>query len=390
MRRAPPALGLLLALFAVGCRGAPPAPVDAAMADLAQPGDLSAGELGAPVFAELAFAGCPKVVMVEGRLRCTGPAPLELTLVSIVPPGIESWTWTLAGAAPPTSKSPAPSVRYVAPGTYAVKLVASGPSGTAPAEGEVVVTPAGLAAPCNDDIQCAPLACLCAMPPDGGAGCGGLSGFCTRSCAGASCGVGEVCADLSRSAAHDAQVGALPWRHPICLPACVATADCRPGFVCRALPALPAPGIAGGPFTWRRGCFSGLLGDVGASCADAEGKPAPTTCITGECAVLGARDLCTLGCAKDPCPAEAACATFTGDAAHPICLARCDQAHPCADPLLACQSQNSEGALGFVLPPVDKSASVCAPRRCMKPADCVPAGMCGGGGDGGVMGFCTL
>ena len=52
--------------------------------------------------------------------------------------------------------------------------------------------------------------------------------------------------DLSRSAAHDAQVGNVPWRHPICLPSCAAAADCRPGFVCRELPVLAAGAVTGG------------------------------------------------------------------------------------------------------------------------------------------------
>jgi len=122
---------------------------------------------------------------------------------------------------------------------------------------------------------------------------------------------------------------------------------------------------------------------VGARCIGPDGAPAPTTCVTGVCAPLGARDLCTLGCASDPCPPEAACATFAVDQQHPLCLARCDMAHPCDDPLLACQAAGAPGPYGFTVPMNEPmGATFCAPKRCAVAGDCAPSGMCDGP-DGG-------
>jgi hypothetical protein len=359
---------------------------DGSVPDLPLPVDLAGGETAAPIFAELTFSGCATLDVATGRPRCTGTAPLNLGLVPIVPAGIASWLWTMPGGTPDSSKSSSPKVRFDLPGSYPVTLVCGGASGSATADGEVEVLPAPLAAPCSEDAQCDSGTCLCAPGSDGGQACPGAlgDGLCTRSCAGTSCGAGQVCADLSRSAAHDAQVGAQPWRHPICLPSCLTDVDCRPGFSCRELPTLAMGGVAGGPFVWANGCFAdGVLASVGESCISPGGDPDPTRCTTGQCANLGARDLCTLSCANDACPKSAACATFAGDQQDPLCLARCDMTHPCADPLLGCQLAGGVGQFAFTVgmaePP---GTTLCAPKRCTGAMDCAPAGMCDGP-DGG-------
>ncbi len=368
--------------FAVGC-GDATAPPDAPVADLGASLDLASGEMVAPVFTELTFVGCARLEVVEGRPRCTGEAPLTVTLVPLTPPGTDSYLWAAEGGTPDTSKAPSPSVRFAAPGSYTVTLTAGGPSGSATATGEVEVVPASLGQRCQADAQCASSQCLCAGG-DGGACPGALAGgFCSRLCGGAGCAPGDVCADLSRSAAGDAVVGAAPWRHPICLPGCVSDGDCRPGFYCHEVPSLPPGGVAGGPFTWRKACFADLLGAVGERCVGADGAPDPTSCVTGRCAPLGARDVCTLDCNDAPCPPEAACAAFAGDPQHPLCLARCDMAHPCTDPLLACAAAGGPGPFGFTVPMNEPmGATFCAPKRCDAQADCAPAGDCSGP-DGG-------
>src|SRR5262249_44866770 len=151
-----------------------------------------------------------------------------------------------------TSKAISPSVTYGTPGTYAVTLAAGGPAGTTTATGTVIVSAGVTGSPCLDDTDCdagAGLFCVC-KPGEVGCVAALALGFCSRSGAGGVCNTGEVCADLTRGGAYvpssgaDAGVSSEVWRRALCLPGCVAPADCRTGFLCRELPALPAGGVA--------------------------------------------------------------------------------------------------------------------------------------------------
>src|SRR6185369_12203445 len=129
--------------------------------------------------------------------RCTGPAPLELTLVPITE-GITDYIWSAPGATPASSMAISPVVRYDASGSYSVTLVAGGPAGSVMAVGTVLATAGALGDPCGRSEDCEPtLSCLCA----GGAGCPPAlaGGVCTRAC-GAGCGAGAECVDLGRAA----------------------------------------------------------------------------------------------------------------------------------------------------------------------------------------------
>jgi hypothetical protein len=392
-----PVAGCLPTLLALGCGSASVSlPDGAAPPDLAIP--VEPPDDGGPgaIFAAIAFSGCDAVDSDGGEPRCSGAVPLALTLVPLGPSGVTSWRWSLPGASPSSSKAPTPMVVYSLPGLYPVSLVVGGPAGAASAQAEVRALAGGTGAPCSDERQCGSaalpdggdvkLGCLCPSATDGG-GCPGAlaDGLCARECVGGGCAAGEICVDLSRSAPGSSGDGS--WHHPICLPACATAADCRAGLLCRDLPALAPGEVAGGTYAWQKGCFAGVLGDDGAACAGADGKPRASDCLGGLCALLGARDLCSSPCDGLPCPASAACATFNNDPRHPFCLPRCDAQHPCADPLLACAPASAVGALGYTVaagePP---GATYCSPKRCTGAADCAPAGTCPSV-DGGA--FCT-
>jgi PKD repeat protein len=305
--------------------------------------------------------------------------------------------WTFVGGDPPSSRAIAPSVQYARPGVYTVMLAAGGPAGTTTTTGTVTVTAGGVGAACGSDSDCdgtADLTCLC--PP--GSGCpGGLAaGLCTRACDGRLCRANELCVDLSRGASFqppedggvgDGAVHNDPWRRALCLPACTLTSECRVGLACLDVPALDPGAPEGGTFAWRRACFAEVLDQTGGACFGPAGEPDPSRCLSGRCDPLGARGLCTADCGDSACPSVAACASFNASPASHLCLVRCDAAHPCTDPLLACEPAGGTGALGFAVAPGElDGATYCAPRRCTQPSDCAPAGTCA------VMGaasFCT-
>jgi hypothetical protein len=255
----------------------------------------------------------------------------------------------------------------------------------------VIVTPGGAGASCRDDEDCdaaAGLTCLCGS----GTSCprGLAAGVCTRQCASSVCGGGELCADLSRgfSAPMSLADGGVSdggvsevWRVPICLPMCSTSDDCRPGFVCRELPALVPEAPAGGTYSWRRACFADLLSDDGGSCVAPAGGLDPSRCLSGRCDPFGARGLCTSDCAAPGCPSNAACAAFNATPSSHLCLRRCDAANPCNDPLLACRTADlppgQSGAFGFTVPASEPAGTTyCAPRRCSAPSDCAQWGRC--------------
>jgi hypothetical protein len=345
---------------------------------------------GVPVRAEFSIIGCASLKIVGEDPECQGPAPLRVTFVPLAS-GATTFVWTFTGGDPAQSLAINPSVLYARPGSYAVQLAAGGPGGIITAAGKIIVTAGGAGAPCSEDSDCdepAGLTCLCGA----GESCVGAlaSGLCTRSCDGASCAGGEVCADLKRGysapfSLGDGGVGdggvsqmPQPWREPICLPGCTTSDDCRPGLICRELPALPPLGLSGGDYSWRRACFADVLGDVGDACAAASGASDPASCLSGRCDPFGARGLCTSPCDDVACPSTAACASLKAAPSDPLCLARCDAAHPCTDPLLSCETPGQPGSFGFTVPAGEPMGTrYCAPRRCdLDPASCGASGHC--------------
>jgi hypothetical protein len=354
-----------------------------------------------PVLGAFTITGCAKLEFAGDEPTCTGPAPLKVTFVPLSS-GVDAWVWTFEGGDPPDSQVITPEVRYGTPGEFEVSLAAGGLGGTTTARGRMVVTAGGVGSPCTGPSDCdgtLDLVCVC-----GGGECpGGLSvGLCTRSCVGGSCKTGERCIDLTRGvpkaavdggvavddggvasadggvASPDGGVTVETWRRAACLPGCAAPVDCRAGLSCFELPGLASGSGPGGAYTWQRACFADVLSELGESCFDAKAQPDPARCASGRCDDYGARGLCSAGCATSAdCPTYAACGTFVGQPGDPVCLRRCDMAHPCNDPLLACELPNKPGALGFTVPAGDPAGTTyCAPKRCTAPADCAPSGVC--------------
>ena len=372
--------------------------------DQGAPADLGIGDVGAPSDGPLTLrgaftiVGCTTLDTSTGQPRCSGRAPLSLTFVPLGA-GVSTFVWTFTGGDPAMSKAITPAVTYGTPGVYAVALAAGGVGGTTTATGTVVVSSGTTASPCLDDTDCDAAAGLFCVCKPGEPGCvGALStGFCSRDCSGGVCAAGEICADLTRGGAWvppsgaDGGVGVDGgatgdvWRRALCLPACAIGADCRWGLGCRELPALAAGGVAGGSYTWKRGCFADVGGDDGASCVDAAGQLDPSRCLSGQCDDFGARGLCTSACATtSDCPSTAACAALNGPPARSLCLRRCDADFACdADPLLDCEAANQVGGLGFMITPAEApSARYCAPLRCTMPTECAPSGTCTAMGGG--------
>src|SRR5205823_3161886 len=155
---------------------------------------------------------CDSVGLDGGEPRCTGGAPLSLTLVPVTAPGVKSFHWTVDdGGVPSSTQDESPRIVWPMPGRYAISLTVAGTGGAASALATVQVLAGRSGAHCRDDHQCKDgLVCLCspAALSDGGApSCPGdlAAGMCARACTGGDCDTGEVCVDLSRSAAGNAQ-----------------------------------------------------------------------------------------------------------------------------------------------------------------------------------------
>jgi hypothetical protein len=355
-------------------------------------------DTGAQVAGAFTIVGCATLDQRTEQPTCRGAAPLTLTFVPLVS-GADTFAWTFQGGSPASARVASPTVVYAQPGSYMVALAAGGPGGTLAASGLVLVAAGGVGAPCSGDADCdaaSGLACLC-----GDGSCPGALrfGLCTRPCGGSLvCAPGEVCVDLSRGVPAPVDGGAAPtdggagedWRQPLCLPGCASSAQCRVGFACRELPVLLPGASAGGAYTWRSGCFADHSGDDGEAGAAPDGSPAPASCLSGDCAALGARALCTSDCGQTACPTSAGCATFNGQPGHSTCLYRCDPQKPVcpsADPLVDCEPPGRAGALGFSIGAGEPAAATyCAPKRCAGPSDCAPAGVCTSTGGGS---FCV-
>ena len=384
----------VLALVLAGCGDGNGGMDAGASMDLGVP-DLGPASDGPPALrGAFTISGCSTLDTSTGQPKCSGRAPLTLTLVPLGS-GVDTFLWTLPGGDPATSKAITPSVTYGTPGVYAVTLAAGGSAGTTTANGTVVVSAGVTGSGCLDDTDCdagAGLFCVCKPGEDGCVGALGV-GFCSRACSGAVCGTGELCVDLTRGGAYvpGGGDGGGPagdvWRRALCLPSCSAPGDCRTGLSCRELPALPAGGAAGGPFSWKQGCFADVGGDDGDACAAPSGQPDDARCLSGRCDPYGARGLCSSPCTtSSDCPPNAACATYNAPPAAPAkaCLRRCDATFLCAgDPLLDCEAANQVGGLGFAVTPSEAPATrFCAPLRCTMAAQCAPSGACTAMGGG--------
>lgn len=401
------AAGALAALAVLWACLSPPINLSTSRSDGGSDGSSGSTDGNSALIGQFTIDGCADLSFPAGEVRCVGTAPLRVTLV-LIQLGATTYRWKLVAQGGPVdggasgdagavgdggagdvsllddaaSRSPSPSVILKTPGTYQVTLGVAGPGGTATAAGTILVRPAPLGAACTQDGQCeAGLRCLCGQDTPGRDGTcpGGLqAGICTRSCDGRVCPTGSLCLDLSRTSSTGLDGGTGDaWRQPICIPACAGGQQCRADLTCRELPALPAGGRAGDPYTFGAGCFVTVPAGVGESCSNPSGLLDANLCATGVCEPLGLRNLCTAPCGG--CPTSAACAAWNSATAPapsgPRCLQRCSAMTPCGDPLLACVMGGGAGALGFSLPGEPTATTVCAPRSCSGPADC-PGGRC--------------
>ena len=295
--------------------------------------------------------------------QCHGAAPLRLTFVPVAPATVDLYEWSFGDGSDPDRRS-TPDHVYAEPGVYDVSLFAQGPGGTAATAKQalVVVSPGATGNPCSADAQCASGACVCGAEP-----CAGLvSGFCSEPCSGAAPCAEGVCANLAPAAPADPAA----WQARLCLADC--SAGCTEGQVCREL-------LRGDGTGWVLGCFApGLLGDLGASCADQDGALQDELCASGECLAEGMRGLCSASCERGGCPPSAACATFNTGARPPTCLARCGAAACAGDPWLACEAPGQPGPDGFTVDEPASRGGYCAPESCEGNDDC-PLGQCQNG-----------
>jgi hypothetical protein len=341
---------------------------------------------------DFSATGCGK--FVADVSRCDGTAPLTLAFTPIASAELTRFLWTFGDDTPDSSER-SPTHTYALPGSYRVTLV-----GLAPAVGSlqqshdayVHVLPAGAGSWCDIDAQCADnLSCWCgsAMPCAPVLSRGLCSVACDSAAGGATvCPAGTTCADLAAGTdsppSSSTPVPITPWRRSLCLPTCANDTACATGFRCRDLLAGPLRA------SWTRACFTSYPFEIGARCGDTQGARADADCASGLCADLGAFGRCSADCDAIACPAGTSCATF-GDGRH-LCLATCASrggaadggmgaSPPCDDdPLLACEPGAAAGPLGFTVVGDPPSTRYCAPKRCVRNADCAPAGSCPVGG----------
>jgi len=348
---------LACVLFAgVACGDSPGTPRDASI-DGVRP------DVASPLSLTISVTGCasydPSVPL------CAGPPPLALSFAPVGSPEVNQFTWMFGDDTPNTAER-APSHSYAHVGEYAVTVIGGTPdkgSVTPPQPLTVRVEALATGASCDVDEQCGSgLTCVCAR----GSGCAPAftHGLCSAPCDMGGCQTGAVCAALTLAAAADAGVPS-----PLCLASCETTGACAAGFTCRTLPAGWPVGSPAPTARWAHGCLPlGLVGDVGASCRDANEALSDRACATGACADVGALGACSASCDDShPCPTEASCARL-GDGRQ-LCLRTCGPGHDCGtDPLLACAMIPAAS--------VGSPVSVCAPRSCANDNAC-PSGVCG-------------
>jgi hypothetical protein len=283
---------------------------------------------------------------------------------------VNQFTW-IFGDDTPNSDERAPSHSYAHVGEYEVTVIGGTPdkgSVAPPQPLTVRVEALATGASCDVDEQCGSgLTCACTR----GSGCAPAftHGVCSASCDTGGCQAGAVCAAIILDAGAG---GGVP--SPLCLASCETTrdampVDCAAGFTCRTLPAAWPVGSPAPTARWVHGCLPvGVVGDVGASCRDANEALSDPACATGWCADVGALGVCSATCDDShPCPTEALCARLADG--RQLCLRSCPPDHDCgSDPLLTCAMITAANAGAPV--------SVCAPRSCANDNAC-PPGVCG-------------
>ncbi len=185
---------------------------------------------------------------------------------------------------------------------------------------EPVLAPLG--APCTATTDCASGVCLAAE--SAGAPTGWTDGLCAEYCTNWTCPLEAACAVLSG--------------HALCLPACAADGDCRPGYVCAAEFGVCLPDCNGG-FACGPGLECGPDGHCTPPVVPVDKLGAPCThgfsCESGFCipeTSAGAPTgwpggTCSLPCAStDDCPAGSSCTALSGRG---YCLADCRAAADC-------------------------------------------------------------
>jgi PKD repeat protein len=361
---------LLLAMLPIAaCADNVPAVIDAGR-DLPAPDGLpSPGDAPISLAVDFTVQNCPAFDPVA--MTCTGVAPLTLRFVPLATTTVTQYIWNF-GESSDNVFDPGPTYTYAFPGTFTVKLTATGVGGGFVAKehtGFIVALTNALGQPCDSDRQCDPgLYCLC----PGGSGCsaGPARGMCAATCPAGLCEDGQVCAGLLTTSTPPPS-GVEAWQTDLCLAGCAQDTDCAGGLHCRTLP----PGPAGS--AWVHGCFSSVPRNVGDPCTDPAGNRRDDLCASGLCADLGALGLCSMDCKNATCPPGSDCAVL-GDGRR-LCLRPCVGADACtADELLTCV-QPGLGALGYELvePEAANAASTyCAPKPCRTDADCLPNGSC--------------
>jgi len=343
----------------------PDAGVDLAPADTAPP----PGDVPASLAVDFSVENCPSFDAVAWT--CTGNVPLTVRFVPLVTTTVTRYQWDLGdGSATALTSEATPSHVYATPGTYTVKIIATGIGGgvvTKSHTGFIVAQANGPGQACDTSTQCAPgLFCLC---PASACANGPAHGICAANCPYGQCGSGQVCAGLSTTPTPPASPDA--WQTNLCLLGCQADADCPAGLRCRTLP--PGPSGIG----WVHGCFANLPADVGEPCRDSSGNLRDDLCASGLCADLGAGGMCSLDCDGASCPPGSDCGVL-GDG-RKLCLRPCTGGFACAsDSLLTCV-QPGLGDLGYQVVDPDASSpasTYCAPKPCGSDGDCLPNGTC--------------
>jgi len=360
---------LLPFLLGTSCGGHPSPVPDArphvAFPDAAAPAD--AGPLTPSV--DFTVANCPN--LDPSVPSCTGTVPFTVQFTPVATPDISKFIWTFGDNTPPNEESVAPSHTYTTRGPFDVTLIGLGATSSAPPHmthpGFIVALADKAGGPCQADLECAEgLQCICSSAKP--CTTGPVNGMCTSPCDKSDdCPDGTLCTNLVTAIANSG--GAEPWQTRICLAACQADADCRPGLRCRTLPAWPNGAAS------VHACFSDVPADLGAPCMDAHHVRRNDLCVTGLCADLGALGQCSRDCTSTVCPIGSDCAVF-GDGRE-LCLVPCSAAFPCdQDPLLTCAAAG-DSLLGYQLKaPAGPGTPYCAPMNCSNDTECGAAGLC--------------
>jgi PKD repeat protein len=358
---------LVISLAALACNKAA-SPVRDAGAELpladAAP---TATDVSVTLAVDFSVENCPS--FDAQTMTCTGRAPLAVRFAPLATTTVTRYFWDF-GDATPFDGELAPNHVYTTPGTYSVRVVATGVDGsvTKVHPDLIVVQANAIGDPCDETPQCdQDLSCLC--PASAPCSTGPIHGLCAASCQTGICGDAGVCANLLTATPPAGKASA--WQAPTCLRACEKDSDCASGLTCRTLP----PGRLGSG--WIHGCFAKVPGDVGEPCRDAEGNLRDDLCASGLCADLGANGMCSANCGSASCPPGSDC-TVLGNG-NKRCLRPCTSFSCTQDPLLTCMTPNP-GDLGYQLAdPTSPSAasSYCAPILCLEDNDCKsPTGAC--------------